>query len=785
MSCDVLRLQKRGSSVTTLLRSLAPKPRFDTTHRSCWNQASWGNLGPSPAVLAVVGFSKTQSDSTRLMETVERQGDATIAKTAGACLQAINRCLEQSQALNQRQQSLLEDQRGRFSIWASNTGAFAPRRASLDHRLRMAPDVQRLVRGLLQALNDHLDGYLSRIDPSSEVPSLLKDDLILISKDIGLLHRLSNSIRSASKESQNLKAATNFLVRDEEGNDVGIVFRDLFAKELIQRKFPYCSETLGERLASAMLLRRKRILYRRFKHARLVEKHEPPVAPRSQPEQGIINQLDHVHKESTRSEVESRATTAATTILPEQFRKVSSSSFAPKAATLRLSTEEATFFPPAPKASLLLTLRALKEEREDSHRSYLRSLQHYDIYYEHHGHPPIESSQLERLEEDIFNAELELRQAIENDKRQLNEEVEIVCPYCCCSLVGSDVLDDNKWRNHIKHDMDAYICLFEDCESADTLYSHSDDWLKHLRGHRLRWRCTAKAHGVMSFKNKGEYLDHIRSRHKTSESQIQFLSESSGLSSGPIFDQCPLCGDTDLNVAVEDHIAGHLRYLALKSLPYVEDHQDHAEDTSDASSVRDEGSRGTIKEDSERGPPPGFDDTRLYGDDWESHSASSSLSLSRDHPLWSQRRWSLSERDRSARYRPPVPDSSMAHDDDQSVQPMEWLDEEHSAQFLRRESPEVVELGTIEGMEHTDDGRDSPPEGEDDRDSSNLQRLAAEESQKNERLVQTNTTGPSDGHSNRSLPEPESLTFTEFLENTTQELHLISQRKTIGKSRLR
>jgi hypothetical protein len=79
-----------------------------------------------------------------------------IAETARACQIGFQHCLEQSKDHNPRSHSSLEDQVGRFSIWASSIGAFAPRRASLDHRLRMASDVQRLVGGLLQTLNDHL-----------------------------------------------------------------------------------------------------------------------------------------------------------------------------------------------------------------------------------------------------------------------------------------------------------------------------------------------------------------------------------------------------------------------------------------------------------------------------------------------------------------------------------------------------------------------------------------------------------------------------------------------------
>lgn len=88
------------------------------------------------------------------MET-EKQ-DATIAETAGACLQSFNKCLALFAVLPSQQQSAVEDQLGRFSIWAANIGVFAPFRASLDYRLHGVADVQRLVRGLLRTLNEHI-----------------------------------------------------------------------------------------------------------------------------------------------------------------------------------------------------------------------------------------------------------------------------------------------------------------------------------------------------------------------------------------------------------------------------------------------------------------------------------------------------------------------------------------------------------------------------------------------------------------------------------------------------
>lgn len=84
------------------------------------------------------------------------QEQITIAGAARQCLISFGQCLQQSVSVHPRGVSLVEDQFARFSLWTSSTGVFAPNRASMDHRLREAPDIQEVVAGLLEALDDHI-----------------------------------------------------------------------------------------------------------------------------------------------------------------------------------------------------------------------------------------------------------------------------------------------------------------------------------------------------------------------------------------------------------------------------------------------------------------------------------------------------------------------------------------------------------------------------------------------------------------------------------------------------
>ncbi len=101
--------------------------------------------------------------------------------------------------------------------------------------------------------------------PSSE--SWTDEELIRsIRQTIDWLHRLSNLVRKARFASQNEKAAA-FVIRDEVGTDITESLRCCF-QALIKRDCKDVDEALVDRLAQTMILRRKRILYRRERQRR-------------------------------------------------------------------------------------------------------------------------------------------------------------------------------------------------------------------------------------------------------------------------------------------------------------------------------------------------------------------------------------------------------------------------------------------------------------------------------------------------------------------------------------
>lgn len=127
----------------------------------------------------------------------------------------------------------------------------------------------------------------------------------------------------------------------------------------------------------------------------------------------------------------------------------------------------------------------------------------------------------------------------------------------------------NNCRLHVKNDLDPYVCLFENCDSAEHLYSHSNTWIKHMKGHTLRWRCKSKAHGEFMAETRDDYVDHMKSSHprKFTDAQLDVLADRNAHTIGPLFVACPLCGLEKTDMPMENHVVCHMRLLALKSLP--------------------------------------------------------------------------------------------------------------------------------------------------------------------------------------------------------------------------
>lgn len=113
-----------------------------------------------------------------------------------------------------------------------------------------------------------------------------------VEQAIDRLYRLSLAIRRPSIISQNAKAA-NFVIRDEDGNDINEQFIDYYMK-FITSQFPESSQVIRERLANSITLRRKRFLYRQSHQQKLSTKSilSPPPLARSPSSPSIQHEVE-------------------------------------------------------------------------------------------------------------------------------------------------------------------------------------------------------------------------------------------------------------------------------------------------------------------------------------------------------------------------------------------------------------------------------------------------------------------------------------------------------------
>ncbi|KAL7917438.1 hypothetical protein ACQKWADRAFT_306811 [Trichoderma austrokoningii] len=473
---------------------------------------------------------------------------ATISGRARACFISFHECLRQIAPLDPQKQSLVENEFARFSVWTSNIGVFASGRASMDHRLREAPDIQRLVIGMLEVINGRIEQYLgalktinhSSLETSDsrliESSSVLEHAIESMASEIMFLHELSNTTRKASREANNVKAALSFNIKDQEGNDLEKPLKTHFAAN-IKDRFPGISDIIRLRLAETMILRRKRVLYKRARYSKVPMKiTHPSTQPIIQPPdhshaatapQHIEEQLAITSLEASPPEETQSIAISATTLIPETFQKAATPSVISHSNTIALGRHEDLYFPPAPA--------------------------------------------------------------------HISTAAEAVCPYCLLMLPIQEIENEKKWRDHVKNDLEPYVCLAEDCDCPNELYRHSDEWLRHMRKHAMRWRCASKSHKTVFFDTREDYISHMKQRHRraVTDEQIAILADRSLQLTGPIFKSCPLCGarERDNSGSLGDHIAGHLRSLALKSLPPVDDGD---EQTNDAERRSETDSRSKI-----------------------------------------------------------------------------------------------------------------------------------------------------------------------------------------------
>lgn len=398
-----------------------------------------------------------------------------------------------------------------------------------------------------------VDSYDESSQPVNGAGHTVNAIISSLSTSIDWLHRLANMIRRASISRQNVRAS-NFPLKDSQGDDATPVLTQLF-RYWILRDFPTIAEELCARLISTMLLRRRRILYRRSRQVKLAvptAKPAPKPAHLTLPAPADLGGLP-VGEPATTSRIASTQYTA-TTVDPDAFRRVvSTPSRVSEAHTIAITSSDKDAIPLPPYIEPGL--------REFVCPFCCLILPAKDAW-----------------NRDTWDAHV---------KKDLDP---YVCVFFPCTL-GEEIFGTS--TNWISHEQ-----------------MHSMRWYCEVKKHRLdAFESQEEFIGHMRVQHPGKFKD----------AQLALLAEHSRRPLKRIFNACPLCGEdsVDNGRGLEDHVAHHLQHLALLSLPLL-DTADDGDNVSSASSIESRGedklavSRTTMKSETHRMPPFDFSSS-IYG----------------------------------------------------------------------------------------------------------------------------------------------------------------------------
>ncbi|PTB47682.1 hypothetical protein M431DRAFT_368353 [Trichoderma harzianum CBS 226.95] len=153
--------------------------------------------------------------------------------------------------------------------------------------------------------------------------------------------------------------------------------------------------------------------------------------------------------------------------------------------------------------------------------------------------------------------------------------------------------------DHVSKDLYPYVCVVDKCDDPIEIYSSRKEWLAHMSTrHLMRWYCIAKLHTQpLEFDSENGFIEHMKIGHpgKFKNDQLSLVAENSSRPKDSVFDDCPFCIGTSDNL--EEHVALHLRDLALRSLPWPDDDEcdsQRGEYLHSDNSISDENTRSTI-----------------------------------------------------------------------------------------------------------------------------------------------------------------------------------------------
>jgi len=257
------------------------------------------------------------------------------------------------------------------------------------------------------------------------------------------LYKLVNTIRRASRESQNLKARDSFRIRDEEGHNVEGILTDTFTYYL-RDMFRDAGEEIRLRLARTMVLRRRRILYRRSRYGTdAIRPQEIPDQPHLEPFRSQTMEKEQQHLGQPISKAlplpthDKSIAQSATTVAADKFQTaLAPSVVSTSKKTVALSEFTKLSFPSAPLGRVKAKFEPLRLQLLEEF-----NVKTTDRFWDPQSHIQVPSEPTTQP----FHTVL-INRLNEAWRDCLQAVAEITCPYCFYVLPAEDVANEKKWQ---------------------------------------------------------------------------------------------------------------------------------------------------------------------------------------------------------------------------------------------------------------------------------------------------------------------------------------------------
>ncbi|KAK4083055.1 hypothetical protein Purlil1_10999 [Purpureocillium lilacinum] len=446
----------------------------------------------------------------RTSNTMEARSISTLAKH---CSELLARWLD-SVGRFPDQVLQVENLLFRFNLWAENNSAFSEGRDSLDWRLRKASLPHNVIVDLLEDLSAVVLGHVapkqSEVDQHENAGTLLDQ-----------LFRFTRAVRRSGALKRFVRAADYFELVEIDGIVVNLTlkFRE-GVQAYLDMMFKSTSQELRGRLLETICLRQQNFAYLRSKR----KKGSSHVAPRR-----------------SASQTGSRLGSAFSTTGRSTNQSQRSAQHQPASDRKR---DDKAKRRAAPASATTFNTNAL---------------------------PTIDGPTLDKPEADYALEDLPRRPKILPATR--HKEVE--CPYCLLACDHTEFTDAG-WPRHVIQDLMPFICVQERCHVPNSLYGSTAAWMSHMKTEHARhgWICMDRSHtSSVQFTDILEFRRHMQEHEDDlSEGELDnIVEESYGvLSSGDVFDECPLCDEYNDeapdSIDLEHHISSHLLMLSQISL---------------------------------------------------------------------------------------------------------------------------------------------------------------------------------------------------------------------------